>query len=288
MIEDISGQVETSSRDTPSASDSTSAPPDSYSLHNTVARESDVKIEDHKEADASSALPSEGDCGNCQSSESGSCSMDVTESSTVERGNNESDAAVLSKTSDGIGARQPAQEVSPPTEECPALPPLPETTFEFQSHWKQLRKNRSQLVAYFKVRIIMPCTCILTPRMMYMFLMRDEKEERKKQARSNKQTRQSNTAHPRQSLVRSPITACACKTCVCLKCGCVYTFFLSLQRLSPPSYPMLLQQSLETDIFSDIISILKEDYVGYETLFHQLDGREVRIQYHLSICLPCC
>ena len=34
---------------------------------------------------------------------------------------------------------------------------------------------------------------------MSMFLMRDEKEERKKQARSNKQTRQSNTAHPRQS-----------------------------------------------------------------------------------------
>ena len=33
---------------------------------------------------------------------------------------------------------------------------------------------------------------------MYMFLMRDEKEKRKKQALSNKQTRQSNTAHPRQ------------------------------------------------------------------------------------------
>ena len=33
-----------------------------------------------------------------------------------------------------------------------------------------------------------------------MFLMRDEKEERKKQARSNKQTRLSNTAHSRQSL----------------------------------------------------------------------------------------
>ena len=30
--------------------------------------------------------------------------------------------------------------------------------------------------------------------------MRDEKEERKKQARSNKQTRQRNTAHTRQSL----------------------------------------------------------------------------------------
>ena len=35
---------------------------------------------------------------------------------------------------------------------------------------------------------------------VYIFLMRDEKGERKKQARSNKQTRQSNTAHPRQSL----------------------------------------------------------------------------------------
>ena len=30
--------------------------------------------------------------------------------------------------------------------------------------------------------------------------MRDEKEERKKQAKSNKQARQSNTAHPRHSL----------------------------------------------------------------------------------------
>ena len=35
---------------------------------------------------------------------------------------------------------------------------------------------------------------------IYILLMRDEKEKRKKQARSNKQTRQSNTAHPRQSL----------------------------------------------------------------------------------------
>ena len=35
------------------------------------------------------------------------------------------------------------------------------------------------------------CTCTCT-----CFLMRDEKEGRKKQARSNKQTRQSNTVHP--------------------------------------------------------------------------------------------
>ena len=49
--------------------------------------------------------------------------------------------------------------------------------------------------------------------------MRDEKEERKKQARSNKQTRQSNTAHPRheyygsQSIVKKPDKAGTC-TCV--------------------------------------------------------------------------
>ena len=46
---------------------------------------------------------------------------------------------------------------------------------------------------YCRLVYILRCTCI------YM-LMRDEKEGRKKQARSNKQTRQSNTAHPRQSL----------------------------------------------------------------------------------------
>ena len=40
--------------------------------------------------------------------------------------------------------------------------------------------------------------------------MRDEKEERKKQARSNKQTRQSNTAHP------------TC-TCTCIIVQCMYT-----------------------------------------------------------------
>ena len=35
--------------------------------------------------------------------------------------------------------------------------------------------------------------------MLYILsMLRDEKEEKKKQARSNKQTRQSNTAHPRQ------------------------------------------------------------------------------------------
>ena len=55
--------------------------------------------------------------------------------------------------------------------------------------------------------------------------MRDEKEERKKQAMSNKQTGQSNTAHPRQSLFRMYCTStftlfvnfvCKCKF-VCMQ-----------------------------------------------------------------------
>ena len=51
--------------------------------------------------------------------------------------------------------------------------------------------------------------------------MRDEKEERKKQARSNKQTRQSNTAHPRQSLFHVHVNThiyIACTVCTCTAC----------------------------------------------------------------------
>ena len=33
------------------------------------------------------------------------------------------------------------------------LPPLPQTSFELQSHWKQLRDSRPQLIAYFKVHV---------------------------------------------------------------------------------------------------------------------------------------
>ena len=40
------------------------------------------------------------------------------------------------------------------------------------------------------------CTCTVTVYSVHV-LMRDEKEGRKKQARSSQQTRQSNTAHPR-------------------------------------------------------------------------------------------
>ena len=55
--------------------------------------------------------------------------------------------------------------------------------------------------------------------------MRDEKEERKKQARSNKQTRQSNTAHPRPMYTcmytcraYEPPKACAPDTCKHMLC----------------------------------------------------------------------
>ena len=63
--------------------------------------------------------------------------------------------------------------------------------FSHSSHWlvtgswdKTLRVHNIATGTYRY------CNCI----------MRDEKEERKKQARSNKQARQSNTVHPRQSL----------------------------------------------------------------------------------------
>ena len=44
--------------------------------------------------------------------------------------------------------------------------------------------------------------------------MRDEKEERKKQARSNKQTRQSNTAHPCTCMTLHRVATCILGTCV--------------------------------------------------------------------------
>ena len=64
---------------------------------------------------------------------------------------------------------------------------------------------------------------------LYMFLMRDEKEERKKQARSNKQTRQRNTAHTRQSLFLEKMSCLgwdsnprhSTRTCTCTA-GCFY------------------------------------------------------------------
>ena len=46
--------------------------------------------------------------------------------------------------------------------------------------------------------------------------MRDEKEERKKQARSNKQTRQSNTAHPRHMYMSALGVLCCFALFVCL------------------------------------------------------------------------
>lgn len=42
------------------------------------------------------------------------------------------------------------------------LLPVPQTSLQFQSHWKQLRKERSQLVAYFKVCNALTCGEILS------------------------------------------------------------------------------------------------------------------------------
>ena len=68
----------------------------------------------------------------------------------------------------------------------------------------------SQVQFYYNIiyTAVQSCTDTLNEgpvRSLIHVLMRDEKEERKKQARSNKQTRQSNTAHPRQSLFQRKI-----------------------------------------------------------------------------------
>ena len=61
-------------------------------------------------------------------------------------------------------------------------------------------RTKNERYMYVAYQWLFP-VCINTQYDMYVHvLMRDEKEERKKQARSNKQTRQSNTACPRQSL----------------------------------------------------------------------------------------
>ena len=67
--------------------------------------------------------------------------------------------------------------------------------------------------------------------------MRDEKEERKKQARSNKQTSQSNTAHP-------SIHNIICITCIrnvkCVICNCNVTCVMIIHVvcvLCPTGYP---------------------------------------------------
>ena len=86
----------------------------------------------------------------------------------------------------------------------------------FVTEWKRELINIKSLVvklySHFSIHTdSSDCCCVVSDQLtiqktciiMYMYihvLMRDEKEGRKKQARSNKQTRQSNTAHPRQSL----------------------------------------------------------------------------------------
>ena len=84
--------------------------------------------------------------------------------------------------------------------------------------------------------------------------MRDEKEERKKQARANKQTRQTNTAHPRQSLFLEKMS-CLGDVYMLINfplmflhvCTCIFTLYIlqvqlcilfslqDLQREEPPS-----------------------------------------------------
>ena len=95
-----------------------------------------------------------------------------------------------------------------------------------QSRVKELHCHGVVKVTHLSLCI---CICIYNAgcklSLIYMVLMRDE---RKKQARSNKQTRQSNTAHPRQSLLREKMS--------CL--GHVHPFSVYYYCRSPGIYIM--------------------------------------------------
>ena len=105
--------------------------------------------------------------------------------------------------------------------------------------------------------------------------MRDEKEERKKQARSNKQTRQSNTAHPRQSLMHHKhlasweftfldfhVHTCIQYYCVIkyvlsrvYMCMCTYTklIYIHAYICIPPAYMYMYMRTLYTCMCYNII-----------------------------------
>ena len=70
-------------------------------------------------------------------------------------------------------------------------------------------------------------------------LMRDEKEGRMKQARSNKQTRQSNTAHPRQSLFLRKMSCLRWDSC---------TLYSITRQVSEPQFPHQLYTCIHIEL----------------------------------------
>ena len=80
----------------------------------------------------------------------------------------DSSPSVLQTPSTAAGGAECSQvEESPTTRNgvSDALPPTPETSFEFQCHWKQLRSSRPLLRAYFKVHC--QCMCNIIPLVLF-------------------------------------------------------------------------------------------------------------------------
>ena len=83
------------------------------------------------------------------------------------------------------------------TEDAPVLSLIPDPCDSKESLW--VSTTETHVNKWVRNLPYMASYGFLKIHYIYV-LMRDEKEGRKKQARSNKQTMQSNTAHPRQSL----------------------------------------------------------------------------------------
>ena len=144
MINDIAGQMDTTNTNTDTNITDPSPDGQDITLNNNV--------DSHGASSSSSERTFKADCTNNKSNESGT--------------HNSNHGSIMKMSTDSVG--DGATLVSSPVvgdddcQEEEALPPLPETTFEFQSHWKQLRNNRPQLVAYFGVRLFYEYICTLT------------------------------------------------------------------------------------------------------------------------------
>ena len=157
MIDDIAGQVETT---------------DTINSTNNIAHSQDGTLTERREVhverlDSCHSHTPRTKSNDHHSSEGVLCNSDqgsTVDTSTNKSGERVSDVtgsvspSVLQAPSTAASAAAAAgcsrvKESSTRDGGCDALPSPPETSFEFQSHWKQLRNSRPLLVAYFKVGV---------------------------------------------------------------------------------------------------------------------------------------
>lgn len=156
LIEDISGQIETTtaSEDSSEVRPPVAVEPVEHNTHEHVCRGSQQSSE--------AMLQSSGQEGMVNASsvpadeEDRGCSASVS-------------PAVLCSATATVDHVENSPTVLTDSEASSELPPLPQTTFEFQSHWKQLRTSRPQLVAYFQVKHIIVHVVAIVMIIIYIF-----------------------------------------------------------------------------------------------------------------------